>query len=189
MFANLFVSALAFNAPAMRAPTAARSSVSMGFEGALGAQPPLGLFDPLGLLKNADQERFDRLRYVELKHGRICMLAVLGHIVTSAGIRLPGNIDYEGTSFASIPSGFKAFESISLAGTAQIVAFVGWLGTLDRARETAALRIAPRPPLSGTRALTRLRRPPRVLALRRAERDEGCHWRGRVSGRLPQRLH
>ena len=36
----------------------------MSFENALGAQPPLGFFDPLGLLKNADQARFDRLREV-----------------------------------------------------------------------------------------------------------------------------
>ena len=34
----------------------------------------LGFFDPLGLLADADQERFDRLRYVELKHGRISQL-------------------------------------------------------------------------------------------------------------------
>ena len=39
----------------------------MGFEDALGAQPPLGFWDPLGLLKNADQERFDRLRTVKLR--------------------------------------------------------------------------------------------------------------------------
>lgn len=48
------------------------------------------------MLDNADQARFDRLRYVELKHGRIAMLAVLGHVVTSSGLRLPGNIDYSG---------------------------------------------------------------------------------------------
>jgi len=127
MIANLALSALAFNGPMMKASTAARATVSMGFESALGAQPPLGLFDPLSLLKDADEARFDRLRYVELKHGRICMLAVLGHIVTTAGIRLPGNIDFEGTSFASIPSGLKAAEVIPLAGIAQMVAFVGWL--------------------------------------------------------------
>ena len=45
--------------------------------------------DPIGLVENVDQERFDRLRSVELKHGRVSMLAVLGHIVTSNGIRLP----------------------------------------------------------------------------------------------------
>jgi len=55
------------------------------FDKEVGALPPLGYFDPLGLLKDADQTRFDRLRYVENKHGRIAMLAVLGHIVTTKG--------------------------------------------------------------------------------------------------------
>ena len=56
----------------------ARSSImKMSFENALGAQAPLGFWDPLGLLKDADQERFDRLRTVETKHGRISMLASL----------------------------------------------------------------------------------------------------------------
>jgi hypothetical protein len=44
----------------------------------IGAQPPLGFWDPLGYLKDADQETFDRLRANEVKHGRIAMLAVLG---------------------------------------------------------------------------------------------------------------
>ena len=35
------------------------------FENELGVQPPLGFWDPLGLLKDADQARFNRLRYVE----------------------------------------------------------------------------------------------------------------------------
>ena len=48
-----------------------------------------GTWDPLGLLNDADQERFDRLRTVETKHGRISMLAILGHIVTTAGVRVP----------------------------------------------------------------------------------------------------
>lgn len=36
-----------------------KGPVSMGgnFESAIGAQPPLGFYDPAGLLKNADQER------------------------------------------------------------------------------------------------------------------------------------
>ena len=61
------------------------SALKMSFEDALGAQPPLGFWDPLGLLAEADQERFDRLRTVETKHGRISMLAILGHLVTTAG--------------------------------------------------------------------------------------------------------
>merc|ERR1711998_724077 len=67
---------------------------SSGFEDALGAQPPLGFWDPLGLLNDADEERFDRLRTVETKHGRISMLAILGHLVTTAGVRLPGDIAF-----------------------------------------------------------------------------------------------
>ena len=62
------------------------SSLKMSFESELGAQPPLGFWDPLGLLDDADQARFDRLRIVETKHGRISMLAILGHLVTSAGM-------------------------------------------------------------------------------------------------------
>eukprot|EP00550_Attheya_septentrionalis_P008960 CAMPEP_0198279784 /NCGR_PEP_ID=MMETSP1449-20131203/11_1 /TAXON_ID=420275 /ORGANISM="Attheya septentrionalis, Strain CCMP2084" /LENGTH=42 /DNA_ID= /DNA_START= /DNA_END= /DNA_ORIENTATION= len=42
----------------------------MAFDNELGAQAPLGFFDPLGLVDDQDQEKFDRLRYVEIKHGR-----------------------------------------------------------------------------------------------------------------------
>jgi hypothetical protein len=96
----------------------------MSFENELGAQPPIGFWDPLGLLKNADQDRFDRLRTVEIKHGRISMLAILGHLVTTAGYRLPGKIAYD-LKFSDVPSGLKALDTISFAGVAQIVAFIG----------------------------------------------------------------
>eukprot|EP01042_Synura_sphagnicola_P005053 gene5053-6437_t len=100
------------------------SSLAMKFEDALGAQPPLGFWDPLGLLKDADEARFERLRTVETKHGRIAQLAILGHLVTSAGIRLPGEIAF-GLPFTSIRSGLAAFEDIPAAGIAQLVAFIG----------------------------------------------------------------
>merc|ERR1711933_85339 len=77
-----------------------------------------------------DQERFDRLRYVELKHGRICMLAFLGNIITRAGIYLPGSIDLSGTSFSSIGNGWAAISGphgIPQAGLFQLIAFVGVL--------------------------------------------------------------
>ena len=35
--------------------------------GAIGVQAPLGFFDPLGYLEDGDQERFEHLRWVELK--------------------------------------------------------------------------------------------------------------------------
>jgi hypothetical protein len=100
------------------------SSLKMGFESEIGAQPPLGFWDPLGLLKDADQERFDRLRTVETKHGRIAQLAILGHIVTTAGVRLPGEIAY-GIPFASVKTGLAALSDIPAAGIAQIIAFIG----------------------------------------------------------------
>jgi len=121
--ATLAASAAAF-APASK--TASTSAIK-AFEGELGAQPPLGFYDPLGLLDGVGQDRFNRLRSVELKHGRISMLAILGHIVTTAGLRLPGDIDYAGTSFASVPTGLKALDAVPKAGIIQIIAFVGFL--------------------------------------------------------------
>lgn len=127
IIASLLASAAAF-APAQQSAT--RSSlvaINMAFEDELGAQPPLGFFDPLGLVKDGDQDKFDRLRYVEIKHGRVCMLAVVGYLTTEAGYRLPGDIDYAGTKFADIPGGFDAIIAIPQAGLAQIVIFCGLL--------------------------------------------------------------
>ena len=123
ILASLIASAAAFT-PAKQAAT---STSLKAFEDELGAQAPLGFFDPLGMVADGDQEKFDRLRYVEIKHGRICMLGVVGYLVAEAGIRLPGDIDYSGLAFADVPNGFAAFNTISGAGIAQIVAFIGFL--------------------------------------------------------------
>lgn len=48
------------------------------------------------------------------------MLAILGHLITTAGNRLPGNIAYD-VPFASIKSGLAAFDSIPAAGSLQLV--------------------------------------------------------------------
>jgi len=125
---SVILSLLATSASAFAPGKQSRASTGLQvFEEEIGAQPPLGFFDPLGLLEDADEDRFNRLRYVEIKHGRISMLAVLGHIVTTAGARLPGNIDYEGTSFASIPTGIAALSKVPAAGLLQIFLFVGFL--------------------------------------------------------------
>jgi hypothetical protein len=101
------------------------STALKAFSEELGAQAPLGFFDPLGLLKNADQERFDRLRYVELKHGRISQLAFLGQIVTRAGFHFDGN--FGDVPISSIPPGWAAFSVLPKDGLYQIIAFVGFL--------------------------------------------------------------
>eukprot|EP00536_Pseudo-nitzschia_multiseries_P008168 jgi/Psemu1/197371/e_gw1.203.49.1 len=69
-----------------------------------GVVAPLGLFDPCSLLDNAGEDRYNHLRAVELKHGRVAMLAVVGYLVTYAGIRLPGLED--------VPSGFAAWNAL-----------------------------------------------------------------------------
>ena len=122
--ASLFAGATAF-APSKLVTRS--TAINMAFEDELGAQAPLGFFDPLGLLEEADVERFERLRYVELKHGRISMLAVVGYLVTAAGVRLPGEIDYAGLKFDDIPAGFPALTTMPAAGLAQIIAFIGAL--------------------------------------------------------------
>jgi hypothetical protein len=125
--ASLIAGAAAF-APAQQS---ARTSVAtdMAFENELGAQQPLGFFDPLGLVADGDQAKFDRLRYVEIKHGRVSMLAVAGYLIQEAGVRLPGDIDYSGTSFADIPNGFGAFAAIPTGGLVQLFIFIGLLET------------------------------------------------------------
>ena len=125
--ASMVAGAAAF-APAQVSKTSV--ATNMAFEEELGAQAPLGCWDPLGLLNGADQERFDRLRYVEIKHGRICQLAFLGQVVTHAGIHLPGAINYAGDSFDSYPNGVAALfgpNSIPTAGLVQMISTVGIL--------------------------------------------------------------
>jgi len=127
---KLFILSILAGAAAAFAPSTGKApvtSLNMAFESELGSQPPLGFFDPLGLVADGNEKTFDRLRYVELKHGRIAMLAVLGHVTTSAGIRLPGDIDFSGTSFASIPSGLGALSQIPGGGLFQLFAFIGFL--------------------------------------------------------------
>ena len=125
------IAALAGSAAAFAPAQSGKATTSLAaFENELGAQAPLGFFDPLGMLDGADQERFDRLRYVEIKHGRIAQLAFLGQIVTRNGIHLSGNIDYAGDSFDSFPNGWAAIsgpDAIPGAGLGQIVAFIGAL--------------------------------------------------------------
>ena len=105
---------------------ATNSALKMGFSSELGAQPPLGFWDPIGLLDDADQERFDRLRYVEIKHGRISMLAILGHLYTTAGNRFPGDLA-PGLPFSEVKNGLAAFDNVPLGCSLQILAFIGFL--------------------------------------------------------------
>ncbi|VEU39994.1 unnamed protein product [Pseudo-nitzschia multistriata] len=108
IFASLVVGTAAF-APAQQASVstslaASSTGPNTAFANEPGVVAPLGLFDPFSVLDDADQERFDHLRAVEIKHGRVSMLAVVGYLVTYAGIRLPGLED--------VPTGFAAWSAL-----------------------------------------------------------------------------
>merc|ERR1719203_1987570 len=95
----------------------------------LGACPPLGFWDPLGLAKANDPVfaslQFRRRRTIELQHGRVSMFACIGYIVPEY-FRWPGFISpSQGLAFEDIPNGFGALYTIPFVGITQILAFVG----------------------------------------------------------------
>jgi len=55
----LLESVQAFSAPAMRAASTRSSAVTMFSEGDLGVLPPLGVYDPLGLIETRDMRRYE----------------------------------------------------------------------------------------------------------------------------------
>jgi Chlorophyll A-B binding protein len=122
------IGAAAF-APAAR--MARSSALKMSYEGEAGVTAPAGFFDPLGLSKDIDAETFAKYRSSEIKHGRVCQLAVLGYIVPEV-FRFPGEIA-PGVSFASIPNGIAAIEAVPALGWFQMFFLIG---AVDYALET-----------------------------------------------------
>ena len=97
--------------------------------GEIGVTPPLGVYDPLNLLAEpVEYPRRSYRRYVELeiKHGRIAMLATLGVITTEAGFRWPGYISKTlDLKFEDIPGGaLDSWAAVPALGWLQIVSFV-----------------------------------------------------------------
>jgi len=124
MLALAHASACAFTAPMM--PVGASRTAAAQMSVYSWSQPGEGaIFDPLKLATT--QEKFERLRYVEVKHGRIAMLAVLGHITAASGARFPGELS-NGVKFTSIEgSGFKALSQLAPTDLAIIFLSVGFL--------------------------------------------------------------
>ena len=90
---SMLGSATAFQGATLRSGAATRSAVSMAVEDLVGGinDPIFGgtpegkVFDPLGL--GADEAALYRRRVVEIKHGRICMIAFLGMTVGPNDVR------------------------------------------------------------------------------------------------------
>merc|ERR1719399_1015585 len=95
------------------------------FENELGVQAPVGFWDPLGFTADGDVAAFKRRRTVELKHGRVRMLACMGYIAPEY-FRFPGYLSpTTGLKFADIPNGLKAASKVSPVGWLQWVLFCG----------------------------------------------------------------
>jgi len=98
---------------AFQAPMARARQVQMFSEGDLGVLPPLGVYDPLGLIETRNMARYE---VMEIKHGRAAMLGFLHVIIIEAGIKFP-TADCE-----AAPTGLIAsLESMPTAGWLQIM--------------------------------------------------------------------
>lgn len=64
----------------------------------IGASPPVGFFDPLGLSKDKDAETLNWYRAAELKHGRVSMVAALGVLVQGLNTGLIPNPAFQETN-------------------------------------------------------------------------------------------
>merc|ERR1719278_250648 len=81
----------AFQAPAVTGSrmVGKAASVQMFAEGDIGVTPPLGVWDPLGLISKRDMRRYE---IMEIKHGRAAMLGFIHPVLIEAGARWPGYI-------------------------------------------------------------------------------------------------
>ena len=120
ILASLVAAAAAF-APAKVAQTSTSLRAASPYEEELGVIAPTGFFDPLNLSRGIDQEKFDKYRLAELKHGRVAMLAVCGYVVQEA-CQFPGELSF-GLKFADVPNGLDALSAVPVLGWAQI--FIG----------------------------------------------------------------
>merc|ERR1719238_2373757 len=116
----LLESVNAFQAPALKAPSPA-SAISMFEEGDIGVLPPLGVYDPLGLIERRDMRRYE---IMEIKHGRAAMLGFLHVIHIESGVRFPGYLSGSAElKFTDVPAGcIASLEGIPTLGWLQIMA-------------------------------------------------------------------
>jgi hypothetical protein len=184
MIAIVTVSALAF-APtgALRAPSSGRSSgVAMSakskalpfldaptaLDGSLAGD--VG-FDPLGFSKNGP-EAFTWLREAELKHARVCMLAVVGWLAVDMGVHFPG-VQYEG--LRAITAHDAMVESGNMWGMLMAVGLLelaGGLALYEQSKGNARAGACARAHrLVSPRAPTRRSSPPRRARLAVAARS------------------
>merc|ERR1719498_2249390 len=95
------------------------------FENELGVQPPVGFWDPAGFTADGDPKEFYRRRLIEIKHGRVSMLACLGYI-TQQFVQFPGYLSpSSGIKFADVPNGLNGVTKVPAVGWFQYTVFCG----------------------------------------------------------------
>mmetsp|Transcript_13800 Transcript_13800/g.19512 ORF Transcript_13800/g.19512 Transcript_13800/m.19512 type:complete len:218 (+) Transcript_13800:61-714(+) len=120
--ASAFVAPSSFSGRSVQQVSKQTSQMKMSAEGMIGADVETGgVFDPLGYSK--DESKLDKFRAVELKHGRISMLACLGMFVQSAGIHMPDPVFSE---TKPIDAFFKVI-SERPAAAIQVIAAITWI--------------------------------------------------------------
>ena len=118
--AKLALALLLAPAAAFQAPATSKASVVV--KDSIGVDP--GPIEPSGLFWE-DKESLARRRAVEIKHGRISMMAFIGMMVQELGITFPGSINLDGSvQFADILKdgmGFPAISNIPVFGLYQCI--------------------------------------------------------------------
>ena len=139
----MFASSPAFQGPAMMAGGRS-TAVQMRAEGEIGVTPPLGVYDPLNILATPvvyPRKDYRRYQELEIKHGRISMLACVGVITTEAGFRWPGYLSKSlDLKFSDIPGGaLDSWAAVPAIGWFQIVSAIIFLelayGATDPSKE------------------------------------------------------
>ena len=128
--ALLAAPAVAFVAPGQQAAS------KVVVQGDIGIDP--GPITPGGFMFE-DTEALARRRAVEIKHGRISMMAFIGMMVQELGVTFPGSMTLDGSvQFSDIGTGFGAISNIPTFGLFQIVAFAGFaeIGAMPAAQYT-----------------------------------------------------
>jgi len=126
----------AFSGSVLPTAPVARAAISMDAmsdlkELATAQNPTIGYYDPLNLaswdyFSQGDEAHIGFIRHAEIKHGRVAMLAFLGYVVQSNGIKWPGMYG----PWASMPDGLSPpaqWDALSLPAKLQILGLIGFL--------------------------------------------------------------
>jgi len=90
--------------------------------------------DPLNFVADGDVEKFNNYRAIEIKHGRVAMLAALDYFIKlPTGTHLPGKLG--DVDIGSIPAGLGAIKAVPALGWVQILLFASALEFLAPQKE------------------------------------------------------